>query len=604
MSNPTKTVSRKTFYLVISILLISIVASSSITFAVEQPFSHGYSLSVDIQPSMTDMSKGQTNTVTAYNLNGTAPYSYSWSVATSNNVSDTSTMKAFSSSNPASFLLNQTVGYITFKVVVTDAKGGFGIATKTITDTAALSTLTISGGSYPGAPAYTIFVESGTYYAKNQLGTVSSTSTSFSAVFNYAAATTGKIQLAEGTFIADAKLHSTNAVKIEGASSEDTVIQQGYNGDILEINGTSSGDRLYGPQISGINFVGEKGTYSLGSAITLNYVNNAVITNVQISSFSQNGIYANTCDGLTVETSSLSLNAIGLNATNSYGGNILNLRTMQNVGPGIYWSGSETYFSGFYLDRDQTGGTANSAQFVLVGDRNQVIGGTIDGGDLADTTSIGYGMRLVGTVNIISGVKFHNIAYGTYNPISIYITGSSNNTITSNMFDDQRPINGFRAQVYIENSVGTVVEDNNFMEVSYGTPVMEVGTSNYNQIGSNLVYEAYSSPSVLTVGSHTIASNMWNATYWINSGGYYEDQGTSTNLSNDDTITYYLPHTPSSILLTSSNATYGYAGRIGLSYYNVESTTFRVALTNVTSGQSMTGQTVSWLAIYRNPTAP
>ena len=44
MQNPTNTVSRKTFYLVVSILLITTVLSSSIVFAVEQPYldSTGY----------------------------------------------------------------------------------------------------------------------------------------------------------------------------------------------------------------------------------------------------------------------------------------------------------------------------------------------------------------------------------------------------------------------------------------------------------------------------------------------------------------------------------------------------------------------------------
>jgi hypothetical protein len=41
-----------------------------------------------------------------------------------------------------------------------------------------LSTITISGGQYPGAPTYTIFAESGTTYAKNANGVISYSSTS------------------------------------------------------------------------------------------------------------------------------------------------------------------------------------------------------------------------------------------------------------------------------------------------------------------------------------------------------------------------------------------------------------------------------------------
>src|SRR5208283_3860058 len=181
MSKLPKTVSRRTFYLVVSVLLIAVIASSSFTLAVEYPH-RNYSLNVDIQPGIMDMSQGQTNTLTAYSLNGTAPYSYVWYAVASNNVSDTD-HQVFSNSNPAMYLLNETVAYINFKVVVTDANGVVGSTTETITDQAALAALTLSAGPYPGAPTYTIFTDaSGNYYAKNNAGAISFTSTNSATV--------------------------------------------------------------------------------------------------------------------------------------------------------------------------------------------------------------------------------------------------------------------------------------------------------------------------------------------------------------------------------------------------------------------------------------
>ena len=64
------------------------------------------------------------------------------------------------------------------------------------------TTFTISSGVYPGSPSYTIYVEDGTYKAKNAYGYISWSSTESTVIINNAmdSLTTGTIQLKSGTY--------------------------------------------------------------------------------------------------------------------------------------------------------------------------------------------------------------------------------------------------------------------------------------------------------------------------------------------------------------------------------------------------------------------
>jgi hypothetical protein len=154
--------------LVLGLILISLIIVGSFIYFQAQAKPH-YTLNVQIMPSMTDMSQGETNKLVAYNLNGTEPYSYAWSFFESSNVSESGNLTVFSLSNPAYFTLNQTIAYIGFQCTVTDANGMTGYASQVITDMAAF---TISGGIYPGAPTYTVWGDSAGYYAKDANGNI------------------------------------------------------------------------------------------------------------------------------------------------------------------------------------------------------------------------------------------------------------------------------------------------------------------------------------------------------------------------------------------------------------------------------------------------
>ena len=91
----------------------------------------------------------------------------------------------------------------------------------------ALSTTTISGGPYPGAPSYTIFTEGGTYYAKDANGAIAFSSTNASYVINTALAAGVGVHLLAGTYTLTAPIiynSNTKYSQLTGESKTATLI--------------------------------------------------------------------------------------------------------------------------------------------------------------------------------------------------------------------------------------------------------------------------------------------------------------------------------------------------------------------------------------------
>ncbi len=83
-----------------------------------------------------------------------------------------------------------------------------------------LSTATIAGGPYPGAPDYTIFVEDGVYYAKDKYGAISFTSTNASYVIQSSIDNGDSVFVKNGNYTLTSKLTiDTDNHHIEGESS-------------------------------------------------------------------------------------------------------------------------------------------------------------------------------------------------------------------------------------------------------------------------------------------------------------------------------------------------------------------------------------------------
>lgn len=130
------------------------------------------------------------------------------------------------------------------------------------------STPTIAGGIYAGAPAYTIYVDGGTYYAKNQLGANSNYSSSFGTVITYAATAInasggGTIFLSNGLYTPTSVINLIDYnVSLVGESNGGTIIRRA--GDVLEIGYTAMSEptekwgcqEISNLQIDGVNSSG------------------------------------------------------------------------------------------------------------------------------------------------------------------------------------------------------------------------------------------------------------------------------------------------------------------------------------------------------------
>ena len=97
------------------------------------------------------------------------------------------------------------------------------------------TTITITGGVYPGAPSYTVYAISGTYYAKDQNGYVEFNGTNFATIVNSAITSSsstggGVVELLTGNFYLTSGIFLQSNVHVKG---------QGFNTIITVADGTS-----------------------------------------------------------------------------------------------------------------------------------------------------------------------------------------------------------------------------------------------------------------------------------------------------------------------------------------------------------------------------
>jgi hypothetical protein len=183
--------SKMNLWKITTIILTIVLLTSSIFFFTQSVKAESYTVGLTSPTSsLVKITAGQTTTLTIHLLNGSAPYHYSWSYKIWYSATNSTAFTEFSTEQKPSFTLNNLCQYINFIVTVTDANGMTGFGSTTIWDPVALSTLTITGGIYPGAPSYTVWGESGTYYAKGANGNIDWSSTNATYVIQSAISST------------------------------------------------------------------------------------------------------------------------------------------------------------------------------------------------------------------------------------------------------------------------------------------------------------------------------------------------------------------------------------------------------------------------------
>lgn len=180
------------------------------------------------------------------------------------------------------------------------------------------SKFTISGGQYPGAPSYTVYSDGSTYYAKNQYGAVSWSSTDAAYVINTALSAVGAT--GKGSVVcvsAITGLMDTITVPLNGALGYSYVDfefstlswDSSFNKDALVIYGYGSGYPTSLGKISGDGVIINTPNYA-HAAVKLHDINYATVdvNHIQNQGFIDDATYTRNSDavGLMLECDGVS----------------------------------------------------------------------------------------------------------------------------------------------------------------------------------------------------------------------------------------------------------------------------------------------------------
>jgi hypothetical protein len=446
-------------------------------------------LNVEASADKIKISPGETVTLTAFNINGSSPYRFCWTYKEWFSNNSCSDFIVFSNSNPAKFKLNETCLHINFAVTVTDANGYTGNNYEiTVWDPTALSTMTLAGGIYPGAPSYTIWTEGGNYYAKNASGFISFESTDCNAVFEAVTHVGGggDIDVSSGTY------HFTVAYGSIGFTlSQATYLHGSGNDTILDLTSGSRGTLIAvtssDVEIANLHFRG----HHWSSTGTNGWVIGDGTTSV--SSFITGG----SCDNLRIhdnyfENYGFAVNMVAV--TNSFFQN----NRVKDMWVGFMWNGhgdknivvtgniiTNTYddcinFNGYdggssHLESNSSGHLVANNIFIQNGFQGACVKLDANGGQLWDVTV--ENNKMVNGTNCVrvdnwytsdmvtapTGVKIlgNTIETWHYTGAGIYVLHPGNNIVNSNIDIEGNTINVHGATGIAVYYMGNVTLRNN-----------------------------------------------------------------------------------------------------------------------------------------------
>lgn len=388
-------------------------------------------LNIVVQPEDVKLAPKQVQDFYAYALNGTAPYTFYWEHQLWYSDTEHTNRTYFGNTNSTPFAFKDVTKYAILYCTVTDVEGSVGYDTVIVYDPAAF---TISSGIYPGAPSFTVWEESGTYYAKTDYGVTAYSGTDLDTVVenSISATTAGSIVLQELQFNYSITIPE-NVMLIEQLGG----VQRKFI-NVADSQGSpytvSTDDTYYFTQDSAGSYIN---SYTGTDATTI--LNNA---------FAEGGeIYVK--DGIYSLTASLSLASNTILKGESRGGTIL------------------------YLSDGSDATVLVGSSITNVNVQNIQIDG-----NKAGQSSAGHGINFAG----VSNYKIENVYVKNSYLDGIYVTGCSNGTITQNRIELSEQ-NGIR--VYNSNDVH--VTNNDISNVGNGYTAISIHNSLYNIVSENSV---------------------------------------------------------------------------------------------------------------------
>ena len=395
-----------------------------------------------------------------------------------------------------------TSSFVTYKYVVAQS--------------ASLTTQTLSGGIYPGAPTYTVWTEDGYYYSKDPYGVIVSSASAYTILHSVSTALSssgGKIVLEAGnyTYATTWLINTGSAISIIGTSSSrqnagyGTTLQYSGTGSAIEVS--SAGLEFY---FADFALIGTGSGGSTGDGIQLNSVGiRTELDRLDIENFGSNGIEL--VGTVSVNLQSVSVQGCGGAGLKITGGSNLN----------------QAYASRFVNN-------SNGIE-VDAGLGNLFVG--------CDVESNSIGLLLTGSNSVFNTYRD---GYFENNTVHAEIASSSwENTILNNYFDAQTTI-------CINNAVnGQTIRDNKFPYAFLSYPTQMINVLHGGDVVHNNLYfvTENNGTSYIPSGAHYVTFShgcsytpvlaniniMPETSFTVTWGNYWISSITSTD------ITLYLP---------------------------------------------------------------
>jgi parallel beta-helix repeat protein len=400
------------------------------------------------------------------------------------------------------------------------------VVTYVVAQSSVMTPLTISGGVYPSAATYTVFVDGGVYYAKDAYGSIHDTSASFAVLTQSLIAENTTIYLADNQhFTQTATIYiNFNDVTIESRFAS---IDFTATSSTAFIVGEAAGATMF--TLRGISLTSTK-SGNTGISLGSNFLSVLPhISGCTIFNFST-GIYSRLSDYLDCHDNYFMSNYVGINlaypggdanivnnhmdgtgtaadsvgiSVNS-GGDIISSNHIRTYTYGINMSTSQNIISENLLD-------ANIVGVQLIG--SSAFANTISANIVHLCTLIGIELKNGAFNNMIVGndVSNTNTAYA-----NIWLNiGCNNNTISNNVasFIDQVP-----GQVITETGILVTTSNYNILNGnqanSNNNGIVLTGASTYNVLVGNVAWDN-NVVNILNLGTFNQIHSSYNGTTFI-----------------------------------------------------------------------------------------
>ncbi len=600
------------------IIALSVVSSllGYVTFSTSTASEHT-TLGLKVSPEGTSfkISVNQSKTFLAQALNGTAPFTYTWTISPTGNftlsingnITQVSNASALKVTGDTLTLLypNATEQFVSVDVSVKDFMGLSGSLLTPIVVADPYNSPGYKFDASTASASYIVTADGSGWFrvTKGLDGSVISawTSTNAGAAIQKVFTAIGDgevVYLKSGTYPVASALSLTSKNNVEITGDKGAVLSCSGQINIIELTNND------GVTISSITLDGNKASYTYGGnssrqhGIYLESSNDTVIDGVSFRETFGAGFMGvggmHTTHGVTVKN--CDFESCGATTTISAGGvytyyidevTVVDNKFNNDYSIHVAFLGDETakvWFKDFTCSRNYMNGTIDSGDSCVL----DVLYGanfTITDNKIYNSYTTGLTADGIRAEVSYDGIIANNVLMNNYAGIYVYLN-SHEILITHNIITKNR----FRGIMIQESNYVTVSENIIKDNTHWGISVVDYSNETkilYNTLSGNLAFFGTSEIAFVSLGT--------NPQFVGNDGCIFENSGTFTGLSDGSSVNHELIDTPLMVLITVDGTNSVIAG---VPYKGATYFTLSLKYVNGTSASGING---SWIAIYTPP---